>query len=104
MKRMLFFTFFLIGISSMVSAQSSNSPKSTKTRTPARADKVHKTAGNAKNGKADTVQLNNRENYNWSDGQQATPTGKQATPSNGSGYATLKKDTVRQVRKGQKKQ
>jgi hypothetical protein len=104
MKKVFFFVFLLTGISFLASAQSANHPKTTKAARPAQAGKAPKTAGNSKNGKADTIQLNNRENYNWSDGQKATPTGKQATSSNGSGYATLKKDTSQLARKGKKKQ
>jgi hypothetical protein len=87
--------FLLFGISSIASAQSTSIPKSTKIKTPSGAGKAHQTAGNTKNGKADTVQLSNRENYKWSDGQQATP-------SNGSGYAALKKIRPSWQKKGKR--
>jgi hypothetical protein len=34
--------------------------------------------------------LNNRKVYHWENGQRATPTGQEATPTNG-GYQALKK-------------
>ncbi len=42
----------------------------------------------------DSTQLSNRKIYHWKDGQRATPTGHTATPSNGSQYSALKKDTA----------
>jgi hypothetical protein len=44
--------------------------------------------------KTDTVKLSNRKIYHWKDGQRATPSGHVATPSNGSQYAAIKKDTA----------
>jgi hypothetical protein len=37
--------------------------------------------------------LNNRKEYEWKNGQQATPTGHEATGING-GYSAIKKDTI----------
>ncbi len=42
----------------------------------------------------DSANLSNRKIYHWKDGQRATPTGHNATPSNGSQYSALKKDTL----------
>jgi len=42
----------------------------------------------------DSTKLSNRKIYHWKDGQRATPTGHNATPSNGSQYSALKKDTA----------
>ena len=86
-------------MTTMVSAQAKGDQKASKTKpVTVKSNKA------ARNRKADTVQLSNRDIYEWSSGQKATPTGEQATSSNGSGYATLKKDTGRLVRKGKKKQ
>lgn len=46
-----------------------------------------------KNKPAKKQVLNHRKNYNWKNGQQATPTGNEASPTNG-GYVSLKKDTA----------
>ncbi|HJW18756.1 MAG TPA: hypothetical protein VJ499_16620, partial [Flavisolibacter sp.] len=43
---------------------------------------------------ADSTKLSNRKIYHWKDGQRSTPTGHKATPSNGSQYAALHKDTA----------
>lgn len=40
-----------------------------------------------------TVPLNERVNYQWNNGQKATPTGNEATPSNGDNYSALAKDS-----------
>jgi hypothetical protein len=48
---------------------------------------------------SDSAKLSNRKIYPWKDGQRATPTGHVATPSNGSQYAALKKDTTTGRRK-----
>lgn len=97
MKQMVLW-LLLVGLAPMVNAQSTKESRSSKTKTA--AAKGQKTV---KNKKADTVQLSNRNIYQWSNGQRSTPTGKEATSSNGSEYATVAKDTGKLVRKDKKK-
>ena len=54
---------------------------------------THSSEGyNKKSKKQKNANLNHRRNYNWKSGQQATPTGQEATGV-GSGYQSIKKDT-----------
>lgn len=67
-------------------------------------------AGGSKNSSSTAVKnkstkkqvLNHRKNYKWKNGQQATPTGNEASPTNG-GYVSLKKDTAATVPKKKEK-
>ncbi len=95
MKRVLLSIIVLFGITTIASAQTTKNNNASKAKTVrGREAKKHPT-----NVSADTVTLTNRKIYHWSDGQRATPTGEEATSSNGSGYATLKKDTSKVVGK-----
>ena len=96
MKRVILSAILLFGILATVSAQASGSKKTPKTIT---VQKSSKTKHSAKAGTTKTVNLSNRKIYRWSNGQRSTPTGKEATSSNGSGYATIKKDTARVIKK-----
>ena len=88
MKRMILAAVLAIAITSVASAQttsgSSQNAGSTKNSTS--------TSTKKKSSKSKTP-LNNRKNYNWKDGQSATPTGHEATPSNGTQYSAIRKDT-----------
>jgi hypothetical protein len=46
-----------------------------------------------KGAKKKTQNLNQRRNYQWKDGQKATPTGHEATGT-GSNYRAIRKDTT----------
>jgi hypothetical protein len=97
MKRILIATLILTGASLAAGAQtsgsnSSNSPSvSSSTAQP----------GNGKLTASDT--LNNRKIYKWKDGQRATPTGHEATGTNG-GYAALGSDSALATRRDSTKQ
>ncbi|SHE99916.1 hypothetical protein SAMN05444008_104129 [Cnuella takakiae] len=53
---------------------------------------THSSEGKTKKNKQKKAGLNHRRNYNWNTGQQATPTGQEATGV-GSGYSSIRKDT-----------
>jgi hypothetical protein len=92
MKKIILASAILIGISSMAAAQtaggqSSNSTSvSSSTATPKKGKKSQKAA-------ATTDSLNERKMYEWKDGQRATPTGHEATGTNG-GYAAIGNDST----------
>ena len=86
MKRVILSAFLLFGVTAIVSAQTTKkSSKAVIVRKASENKKVTKSA-QAKN----TVKLNNRKIYHWTNGQKSTPTGQEATSSNGSGYAAIK--------------
>jgi hypothetical protein len=89
MKRVIVSAILLFGITTMVSAQKTGS-QSSKNKKTAKPSMI----------KVDDDSLNNRQIYNWSNGQTATPTGEDATSSNGSGYSAIKKDSTKAKRKG----
>lgn len=96
MKRILLSTIVLFGITTIASAQTTKNNNTSKAKADTGRVVTHNQPTNASvNKKPDTVTLTNREIYNWSDGQSSTPTGQEATSSNGSGYAALKKDTAK---------
>jgi hypothetical protein len=103
MKRVILSAILLFGITTLISAQTKNSKQSSKTMKSVtiKSAKNKKTA-KAPKAKADTVTLSNRKIYHWSNGQRSTPTGQDATSSNGSSYSALKKDTAKVV--GKRKQ
>lgn len=94
MKEKILAAVFVFGIASSASAQQPATKRSVTLDTyPATPIK--------KEAPIKTVKLDNRKIYNWSDGQSATPTGHEATSSNGSAYAALKEDTDTSKRKDQ---
>ena len=101
MKRVLISIVVLFSITTIASAQTTKNNNSSKEKTVTGSGVKNKKTNNASvNTKSDTSTLTNRQIYHWSDGQRATPTGEEATSSNGSGYAALKKDTAKVTGKG----
>ena len=97
MKRVLFLIIVLFGVTTLASAQTTKNNHSSTTK-PARdtvATTKRTTTTSVKVSADSATLINNRDIYNWSDGQRATPTGHEATSSNGSGYAALQKDTAK---------
>ncbi|MGZ3839845.1 MAG: hypothetical protein ACXVMS_11480 [Flavisolibacter sp.] len=86
MKRMLFSVLLVTGMNLVTKAQTAQSQT-------VRKPSFLKTKNSRK------AHLSNRNIYHWSNGQKATPTGTEATSSNGEGYAALKKDTAKLVKK-----
>lgn len=116
MKRMILTAVMLAGISIAVSAQTGtgNSSRTTGAVSPTgKGTNKSRTAKSAKTGKGRSTattkrkpgspQLSEREIYQWINGQRATPTGTEATPSNGDGFASLKKDTTAVKKKGKQR-
>ena len=92
----------LIGVSQGVHAQTSGS-------NPSNSPSVSSSTAQSKNSKgtkskaAASDTLNDRNMYNWKDGQRATPTGHEATGTNG-GYAALGRDSALATRRDSTKQ
>lgn len=85
MKRVIFATMILVGISAAASAQTATGNAS---RTTGAASSTKKATTKKTVKLSDT--LNNRKIYHFKNGQRATPTGREATPSSiGGGYAAL---------------
>ncbi|HEX2533483.1 MAG TPA: hypothetical protein VHK69_07100 [Chitinophagaceae bacterium] len=49
--------------------------------------------GNNKKSSKKQKSVDHRKNYRWKSGQTATPTGEEATSSNGNSYSAPRKDT-----------
>lgn len=102
MKRIIFSTAILLCICSIAEAQTTGSNSSNSTG-------VSSSTKNGKSSKSNTGKktagdtLNNRKIYNWKDGQRATPTGHEATGTNG-GYAALNNDSATTRRDSTKQQ
>ena len=88
MKRVILSAFALVFMAGVAAAQTSGSHSSRSTSVSSTTAKKTK-----KETKAPSEVLNNRKIYNWESGQRATPTGHEATPTNGGGYASLRKET-----------
>jgi len=86
MKRMILSGCLLIGLATASSAQT------TKNSSGQSGEQFKKTSAKTKKQTKPTV--SNRKEYQWKDGQTATPTGHEATSSNGSAYTALPKDTA----------
>lgn len=84
MKKISLLTIGILAFATITTAQDKNAPQ--------KKVKAHHYKQRTQN--TDTVKLSNRKIYHWKDGQRATPTGHVATPSNGSQYAAIKKDTT----------
>lgn len=97
MKRVIFSTLFLFGLTAFASAQTANRNSSVTTRGVSKTTKSGKLSKGKKLKPSDT--LNNRKTYHFTNGQRSTPTGAEATASNGEGYAALGKDTSAHVKK-----
>jgi len=101
MKRMILSAILLFGIATLVSAQTKEKQSSKTMKGVTIKSSKNKKTAKAPKAKADTVTLSNRKIYHWSNGQRSTPTGQDATSSNGSSYSALKKDTAKVVGKHQ---
>lgn len=86
MKRLIMMGFFVAAAACVATAQTTGS-NSTNGLTHSGEGYIKKS------GKQKKARLNHRRNYNWNTGQQATPTGQEAT-GNGSGYQSVRKDTA----------
>jgi hypothetical protein len=84
MKKISLLTIGILAFAAITTAQDKNAPQK----------KVKAHHYKQRTQKTDTVKLSNRKIYHWKDGQRATPTGHVATPSNGSQYSAIKKDTA----------
>jgi len=78
----------LAGFSFTASAQTTQKKTTKKTTT----------TKEAKTTKPAPLKLNPRKIYQWENGQRSTPSGREATPTNG-GYTSLKNDTGVLVKK-----
>jgi hypothetical protein len=94
MKKILFFLLSL-GIAGFASAQSS--VKNTNaTKVSKHSSKPKKAA--SKKSTAQTVELDNRKEYTQN-GQKATPTGHDASPSNGEQFQSVKDSAAKKRKK-----
>ena len=81
-----------------VSAQSTKNSKAANKGTATHTT-VHRSKKNSKSKKTVARKpLNQRKEYEWKNGQEATPTGHEATGING-GYSAIKKDAINPVHK-----
>jgi hypothetical protein len=87
MKKLILITMFA-GTAVCVSAQTTGTHASKNTGAVSSAAS-HKKSMNTKS--SSTVQLNNRRNYMFKNGQESTPTGYQATGTNGDEFVSPKK-------------
>ena len=85
MKRLMLIGVILLTATGVIQAKSSGGQSAKST--------TNTSEGNNKKSKKKKTALNHRRNYNWKSGQQATPTGQEATGM-GSGYQSGKKDTA----------
>ncbi len=98
MKRVILSAAVMLLLAGGVQAQKTEkkvAKKETTTTHKAKAQKAKKSAKakKAKGVKVTSDALNERRIYKAKNGQRATPTGHEATPTGG-GYAALKKDTA----------
>lgn len=82
------------GLLGVANAQTSQGTSSTSSSGTMQSSNKGQTAKKNKKGDKKNAQLNNRKNYKWRNGQQATPTGNEATGTNG-GYSAIGRDTTR---------
>lgn len=88
MKRLMFVVLTLGLMAGAASAQTTGSNSSRSTSMSSTG--TYKVKKSKKAKKLPSEVLNNRRIYHWESGQRATPTGEEATPTNG-GYQSLKK-------------
>ena len=102
MKKLFLFAISVLGMAGFAMAQTSGN-NSSKNTTVVSSGKNHTKSvkhytkhkkSNKVTSARSTQQLNNRENYQWKNGQEATPTGHDATSSNGDSYVSQKKDSA----------
>ncbi|MDQ6608692.1 MAG: hypothetical protein M3Y85_02605 [Bacteroidota bacterium] len=98
MKQIILTTALFLALAGTVSAQTTKTVTAKKTSTSSSKQKKEKATKSKKNKivnrsrqKANDT-ANQRRIYHYANGQRSTPTGRDATPSNG-GYAALKADT-----------
>ena len=99
MKHILIATLLVIGVGTVANAQTSGSNSSNSPNVSSSTAQPKKDKGKA--AASDT--LNDRNMYNWKDGQRTTPTGHEATGTNG-GYAALGRDSSLATRHDSTKQ
>jgi hypothetical protein len=93
MKRIVLSFTIMIALGTAAAAQTSGSNSSNSTSVSSSREQTQGTKkATGKKAQADTG-LNNRDMYQWKDGQRATPTGHEATGTNGA-HATLPKDSA----------
>lgn len=95
MKRVIFTALFIVGLTAFVHAQTANRNSSVTTRGVSKTTKSGKLSKGKRIKPSDT--LNNRKTYHFNNGQRSTPTGAEATPVGGGGYAALDRDTSAKV-------
>lgn len=88
MKRMMITAAIALMAGSYANAQTTGSTSSNSTTNSSEGSVKQK----KKTKQPKKVKLDHRRNYKWKSGQQATPTGQEATGT-GSGYSAIKKDT-----------
>ena len=94
MKRMVMCRIIVFGLSTIVMAQTAGGSSSTSSSGTLQSSNKGQTSKKSKKAAKKSAQLNNRKNYKWKNGQQATPTGNEATGTN-SGYSAIGRDTTR---------
>jgi len=92
MKKIVIAVFLLFSVG-MASAQSTGGSGSKSTTTSKATSKHPAKKKTAKTKKTAKKPLNQRKEYQWKNGQEATPTGHEATGVNG-GYSAIRKDSV----------
>lgn len=100
MKRMIVAIVLFFSTAVVASAQTTNSKNTAKHPTKHKVTKIkkakqYKKPYTSKLLKKDT--LNQRKIYHFKNGQRSTPTGREATPTNG-GYSALGRDTTIKVK------
>lgn len=90
MKRLILCGVLAFGLPGLVNAQTSNGSSSTSSSGTMQSSNKGQTS--KKNKKS--TPSNNRKDYNWKNGQRATPTGNEATGTNSS-YSAIGRDTTR---------
>ena len=101
MKRLFLSFAVLMGLGSIAAAQTSGSNSSNTTSVS--SSRATDSSSNTSNGNGQqAAKRDNRDIYKWKDGQRATPTGHEATGTNGA-HATLPKDSATAPRDSTKK-
>src|SRR5579875_2015573 len=94
MKKIFFSAIAFLFFSAAASAQTNSSGQSARTNSGGGASRSAQSNKKSSSSKPGTARLNQRKTYHWTDGQRATPTGDQATSSNGNSFMSGKKDTA----------
>jgi hypothetical protein len=96
MKRLILCSLLSLALSGFVAAQTSNGTSSTSSSGTMQSSNQGQSTKKSKKAAKKGAKNNNRKNYNWENGQQATPTGNEATGTNG-GYSAIGRDTTRKT-------